>query len=212
MKTKMIIPLVVLLLCFQQAIQAQNLKGKIEKSVVEIGTTFTEIPMERLQLLDQITFTLFKNMDDDEKTNVIFIDKDNQEISQLAMVWLQTGMLYYGHGDMFNIQSAGLTSEMKPITGLTSLNQYGFNVRNTRRENPMSYRIKYGSDSWVVFPKTLESLGSMDRKIYKIFLEENTIDNSEKNEIELLFSDYKAIPREMLYMATRFDNLLKTKK
>ena len=57
MKTKTIIPIVVFLLCFQQVIQAQTLKNKIQKSVVEIGNTFTEIPMERLKRLDQVAFS-----------------------------------------------------------------------------------------------------------------------------------------------------------
>tara|TARA_A100000171_G_C2140407_1_gene155088 strand:+ start:1196 stop:1834 length:639 start_codon:yes stop_codon:yes gene_type:complete len=212
MKTKTIIPIVVFLLCFQQVIQAQTLKNKIQKSVVEIGNTFTEIPMERLKRLDQVAFLIFKKMDDNEKMDVLFIDSDNQEISQLAMVWLQTGMIYYGHSNMFGIQSAGISPKIEPISKLAVLTEYGFKVRNTRGENPMSYNIDYGSGNWVVFPKALQSIQSKSESSIEIYVEKTFSNETENNNIELIFTDTNTVAREMLYLATRINNLLQTKQ
>ena len=212
MKSKIAIPIVVFLLCFQQVIQAQTLKNKIQKSVVEIGDTFTEIPMDRLKHLDQVSFLVFKKLEDSKKVDVLFLDETNQEISQLAMIWLQTGMIYYGHSDMFNIQSAGITPRIKPISKLATLKEYGFSIRNTRGENPMSYRIDYGSGNWIVYPKSFQSLNANSKNNFKIYLQNVSANDTEKNKIELLFSDITSIPRKMLYMATRINNLLQTKQ
>lgn len=209
MKTKTIIPIVVFLLCFQQVIQAQTLNKKIQKSVVEIGDTFPEIPSERLSHLDQLAFSLFKKLTDNPKVGVLFIDADNQEISQLAMVWLRTGMIYYGHSTMFDIQSAGISPKIEPISKLAILKEYGFSIKNTRGKNPMSYRIDYGSGNWVVYPKSLQSVSD---NIIEINVEKISSNETENNNVELIFTDTNTIAREMLYMATRINNLLKTKE
>jgi|TARA_R110001583_G_scaffold171483_1_gene324994 hypothetical protein len=212
MKTKTIIPIVVFLLCFQQVIQAQTLKKKIQKSVVEIGNTFTEIPMERLKRLDQVAFLIFKKLDDNTKVNVLFVDSGNQEISQLALVWLQTGMIYYGHNTMLSLQSAGISPKIEPISKLAILKEYGFSIRNTRGENPMSYNIDYGSGNWVVYPKSLQSLQSTSDNTIEIYVEKISSNENENNNVELIFTDTNTIAREMLYLATRINNLLQTKQ
>ncbi|RXG29253.1 hypothetical protein [Leeuwenhoekiella marinoflava] len=212
MKTKTIIPIVVFLLCFQQVIQAQTLKKKIQKSVVEIGNTFAEIPMERLKRLDQVAFLIFKKLDDNTKVNVLFVDSGNQEISQLALVWLQTGMIYYGHNTMLSLQSAGISPKIEPISKLAILKEYGFSIRNTRGENPMSYNIDYGSGNWVVYPKSLQSLQSTSDNTIEIYVEKISSNENENNNVELIFTDTNTIAREMLYLATRINNLLQTKQ
>ena len=212
MKTKTVIPIVVFLLCFQQVIQAQTLNKKIQKSVVEIGDTFPEIPMDRLKHLDQISFLVFKKLEDGTKVDVVFLDNSNQEISQLATVWLQTGMIYYGHNDMFNIHSAGVSPKIEPMSKLAALKEYGFSIRNTRGDNPMSYKVDYGSGNWVLYPKSIQSVKSNNETLIKIYLENIPSNNTEENKVELLFSDTTSIPREMLYMTTRINNLLQTKK
>ncbi|MGY8913570.1 MAG: hypothetical protein ACKVJF_00610, partial [Flavobacteriales bacterium] len=182
MKSKIAIPIVAVLLCFQQVIQAQTLKSKIQKSVVEIGETFPEIPMDRLKYLDQICFLLFKKLEDSTKVDVLFLDETNQEISQLAMIWLQTGMLYYGHSDMFNIQSAGFSPKIKAMPKLAELKEYGFSISNTRGENPMSYKIDFGSGNWTVYPKSFQSLNLNSKTTCNIYLE-NLSDDETKNNI-----------------------------
>jgi hypothetical protein len=212
MKPKIAIPIVLFLLCFQQVTQAQTLKNKIQKCVVEIGHTFPEIPMNRLKHLDQVAFLVFKKLGDSTKADILFLDTENLEISQLAMIWLQTGMIYYGHSDMFNIQSAGIEPKIEPISKLATLKEYGFSIRNTRGKDQMPYKIDYGSGNWTVYPKSLQSLGPDSENIFKIYLENISANDIEKNKVELLFSDITSIPREMLYMATRINNLLQTKQ
>ncbi|MDE3743853.1 hypothetical protein [Maribacter polysaccharolyticus] len=209
MKTKMSIPTLIILLCLLQTVNAQKLKDKIQNSVVAIGNTFTEIPVERLKALDQIAFTMIKKLHGQNTGQVIFIDNKNREISQLAMIWLQTGLFYYGHGDLFDIQSAGLTPENKTIPSLQALNEYGFNVKDVSKNNQVSYRIKYGSGSWTVTPKSVNQLKNNGNNTLKIYLERANDDKASKNKIALPYSDPTAIAKEMLYMATRMDNLLK---
>ena len=211
MKPKIVIPIVVFLSCFQQMIQAQTLKNKIQKSVVEIGDTFSEIPLERLRHLDQLAFLAYRKLESSPKVDVLFIDTTNQEISQLAMIWLQTGLMYYGHNNRFNIQSAGITSKNESISKLATLKEYGFSIKNTRGENPMSYKVDYGSGYWTIYSKSLQSLESNSENIFKVYLENVSTTNNEKSKIELLFSDIRTIPSEMLYMATRINKLLQTK-
>ena len=208
MKTLKLIPILTFLLCFPLVIQAQSLKSKIQKSVVEIGKTFPQIPSERLKQLDQAAFSLVRHLGDSTQVDVVFIDNSNEEISQLAMIWLETGMIYYGHSSMFNIQSAAIAPIDKPLLILEGLKQYGYNIRNVRGDNPMSYKIDYGSGNWIVYPKPLESLNSDSKKNIKIYLEKNSSIDSGKKEIELLFANTEDIPKEMLYMSTRINNLL----
>ena len=212
MNTIKLIPIVVFLLCFQQAIQAQALKNNIEKSVVEIGHSFPEISMDRLKQIDQVAFLVFKKLEDSPKVDVLFIDDSNQEISQLAMIWFETGMIYYGHSERFNIQSAGVTPKIEPMSKLEILKEYGFSIKDARGKNPMSSKIDYGSGNWIVYPKSTQSLESNNENTFKIYLENVSTNDTIKSKIELLFTDINSIPREMLYMATRINNLLKTKQ
>tara|TARA_R110002020_G_scaffold271085_2_gene486342 strand:- start:1211 stop:1849 length:639 start_codon:yes stop_codon:yes gene_type:complete len=210
MKTINLIPLVVFLLCFQSVIHAQTLKNKIQKSVVEIGKTFPEIGTQRLKQLDQAAFLIFKKLEDSTQVDVLLLDNNNLETSQLTMIWLQAGMIYYGHSDMFNIQSAGITAKTEALSNLEVLEQYGFRIKNTNRENPNSYKVDYGPGNWVVYPKTLQSLKLNKENNLTIHLEKIASNDSNKNEVELLITDTQNIAREMMYMATRIDNLLQT--
>ncbi|CAM4396617.1 hypothetical protein ZORO111903_18455 [Zobellia roscoffensis] len=212
MKTKSTVAMIVVLLFFQLAITAQKLNGKIEKAVVQIGTTFKGISTERLLLLDQVAFSIFKKSENNQKPSVVFLDKTNQELSQLALVWLKTGMIYYGHQDLFSVYSAGIDPAISPMNGIASLDAYGFKVKNARGENPMSYTIKYGSGSWLVFPKSVQKLPLSAQNIFKINLKENLEAQQNKDAVELLISEPTEIAREMLYIATRLNYLITNDK
>ncbi|WP_276165608.1 hypothetical protein [Zobellia alginiliquefaciens] len=207
MKTKTTLSTLALLLFFQLAINAQKLNSKIEKSVVQFSTTFDEIPKDRQLLLDRTASTILQTADNAGKTDVVFIDKNNQQSSQLATVWLQTGMVYYKQQDLLSIHSAGTAPEIKPISALASLDNYGFKVRNARGENPISYNVKYGSDSWLIYPKSLDALQqSIDSKV-KVILEKNITEGHDENSIELIVSEPNDIAREMLYLAKQLNKL-----
>ena len=206
MKAKTILLLIVFLLCSRQTIEAQRLKKKIEKSIVDIENTFNEVPSDRKNLLEKIASSMVANKDD-----IRLIDKHNQEISQLAMIWLRTGLIYHDLPELFKIESAGINVEMKPISALATLMHYGFHVGHTRGQSKISYEVKYGSDSWKVYPKPLNLLEPINDKALKIFLEEGAIDEADETNIELLFNDHKTIPRDMLYIAEHINSRYRTK-
>lgn len=203
MKTKSKIALLILLLASAVTLQAQSLSNKIKKSVVEIGETFTEIPKEELLVLDQIAYKLHKEKKGNNSAHAIFIDKENDNASQLAMIWLKTGLHYYGLENLFNIESAGIEDNSKHLN-LSSLNQFGFKLKKDKNN---VIKLKFGSGSWNVYPKNIESLSENPRTI-KIATEEGIL----KNHITLHLNDTNSIPREMLYIATRINNLEQTIK
>ncbi|WP_430413081.1 hypothetical protein [Kordia sp.] len=211
MKTKTTIPIILLFLCFLQVVQSQTLKSNIKKSIVEIGDTFVDIPTERLKQLDQIAFIIFKNTKKNAKVAVLFIDGKNEKISQLAMVWLQTGSLFYGHSDLLHIESAGIAPTYDSFPKLSILEDFGFSLKNIRRSNTKACKIDYGSGNWTVNSKSLESLNSGRNHHVLIYLEKVKPATSTDKRIELVFLDTSTIAREMLYVSTRINNLLQKK-
>lgn len=212
MKTKLIISSIFIVLGLQQNIQAQELNGKVQKSVVKIGESFSDIPMERLLYLDQIAFSMIKNIEKNENMDIIFIDTNNHGYSQLAMIWLKTGMIYYNHSNKFNIQSAGVKPELTPLTELKSLKEFGYGIKAYEEKNPNGYRIDYGTGKWEVFPKSVASLAPNNNNYLRIFLEKDLLTLKDTSNIELIISDPNDIARQMLYLSTRINNLLETKK
>ena len=210
MQAKRTISFVVILLCIQQVILAQTLKNKIQKSLVEIGETFPSIPTDRLLHLDQVAFSIFKNLNDTTKIKVLLIDND-QEIGQLAMLWLKTGMLYYGHSTLLDIQSAGASTEPYSPLPLSSLREYGFNIKSVRGEKNPPHKITYGSGSWIIYPKSLVDLKTNNDDVFKVYVEKIPGNHTGKNKVELIFEHTADIPREMLYITTRLNNLIQTK-
>jgi|GEM_PF-925383 len=203
--------LILLVILFSQQLLRAQLNNKIQQTVVEIGDTFTQISSDRLAYLDQIAFLVFKQLNNQEQVDLLFIDTDNLEQSQLAMLWLRTGMIYYGHPELLNIQSAGKAPVNQPPSPLLSLDSYGFRVKRNSQKIPYSYKIDYGSGTWVVYPKPLDDPDTPTTHSLKINVEKAVTESGEPNQIELLFSDSETIAREMLYLATRLNNLLQTK-
>ncbi|MEH6656266.1 hypothetical protein [Leeuwenhoekiella marinoflava] len=203
--------ILLVILFLQQLLHAQTLTSTIQQAVVEVGDTFTQISPDRLTYLDQIAFLIIKKLNNQEQVDLLFIDADNLEQSQLAMLWLRTGMIYYGHQNLLNIQSAGMTPGNQPPSPLLSLNSYGFRVKPNSQKIPHSYKVDYGSGFWVVYPKPLDDPGIPTHQTLIISVKKAALDSAESNQIELFFSDSETIAREMLYLSTRLNNLLQTK-
>ena len=209
MKTKKTITILILFFCFFQVLEAQTLKNDIRNSVLEIGKTFVDIPLERLKQLDQIAFLIYKNAKKSSDVHIVLVDKANQEISQQAMIWLRTGMIYYGHNDLLTIESAGVTPNNELVPNLSNLKKFGFKIKNKRKKKLNAYEIDYGSGQWTISTKSLTSLSQ--NKIVEIYLESISSDTSLNKKVELLFSDSDTIAREMLYIATRINSLIPKK-
>src|SRR5690606_32347983 len=117
-----------------------------------------------------------------------FIDKTNAEKSQLAMIWLKTGLIYYSLTDILNVHSAGITDSSKDVN-LKMLKQYNFKIKAKK-----TLSVKFGSGSWEVFSKTIESLNP-NIEDEKIYLSKGLLLSKNKNSIELLFLNTDEIAR-----------------
>ncbi|MCK0192031.1 hypothetical protein [Arenibacter sp. F20364] len=211
MKTKTFVLLITLLIGFQELAMAQDLRNKIKKSVISIEDTFSEIPKERIISLDQLASTMEKKFSDGKQLNVVFIDKENLVTSQLAMVWLRTGLLYYGV-DKFSIHSAGTNAERQPLTKLALLEQYGFKVANADGKQPFTYSVNYGKDNWILHSKTIQSLDLFTDQAVVIFVEKGNSPIEKTNKEEILFPSNETIARDMLYVSSRLKNHLTTEQ
>ncbi|EDP94571.1 hypothetical protein U8527_16745 [Kordia algicida OT-1] len=209
MKTKKTITIFILFFCFFQVLEAQTLKSDIRNSVLEIGKTFVDIPSERLKQLDQIAFLIFRNTKKSSDVKIVMVDKTNQEISQQAMIWLRTGMIYYGHSNLFTIESAGVVPDNKLLSNLSDLKKFGFKIKKKRKKKLKAYEVDYGSGKWMISTKSLASLNQ--NQAVEIYLESISSDTSLNKKVELLFSDTNTIAREMLYIATRINSLIPKK-
>lgn len=206
MKTKTILSLLLIGILGIQTFNAQSLNSKIKTSVVAIGETLTKIPTERLSILDQIAVKIYKQHNESGKLDVIMVDVNNSDTSQLAMIWLNTGLLYYGFSQMATIQSAGTNESSSNSIDLNRLKQWGFKIKD---DTSKALAVTYGSGSWNISTKSLQSLNP-DADTIEIVVKEGAITN--KNTIALPFTDTETIAREMLYLATRINNLIELKK
>lgn len=207
MKTKVLISIFTFMFLFQQNTKAQFLRNKIEKETTKITEQFNTLTKERTIILDQISFLIYKNLKDNETLNVVIIDKDNDSKSQQAMIWLQTGLLYYDIHEI-NVYSAGINVDSQPNFTLGNIEKYGFKVKNTNNEQPNSYNVKYGKKSWSVYPKHISSLKTEGENILKIYVEETTLEDDSETKIELSFSNTTDIPINMLYIAEKLNNFI----
>lgn len=206
MKTIKTLTFIPVLILFQNGVWAQKLSNKIEKSVASIENSFSSIQENRRALLEQMASRIHKEKRAEEKVNILLIDKDNRTSSQLAAIWLKTGLLYY-ELDGYNILSAGLTTEARPFTQLSSLEPYGFKVSNASRGELFSYSVDYGSKSWPVKFNTVESLGLNNEKGLHIYLEEGIAPENEPKKVTIPLFAPDTIAREMLYVASRINYL-----
>ena len=205
MKTIPRLIILAFLTVFCQEINAQSLSKKVQKSVVEIGETFTHNRKERLFVLDQVAFKLFKKHNEAQPVDVYFVDETTHEKSQLAMIWLRTGLMYYNRTSVLNIHATGVNSSPND-PDLNMLQQYGFKVKNKKGKY-----VKFGSGSWEISSNTIEAL-NLDEEDEKIYLTSGVLSSKNKNSIELPFSTTDDIAREMLYIATRLNNLFQNKQ
>lgn len=206
MKTKMICALALLLLCLPLTIHSQELRGKIQRTVKELRTVFPQIPKEKTQLLDQLAARMVSNMGEPPYT-VVFVDRTNDDMGQLAMIWLRTGLIYYGLNEKFNVESAGLETANKPLPGLALLKKDGFRVSNAKGESLFTYSVQYGSDSWTINRKTLESLDLDEDSSLKVYVQDGLTDRN----AEILFENKSVIAGELIYVATQIDAIIKAK-
>jgi hypothetical protein len=206
MKTKMILTMALLLLCLPLTTHSQELRGKIQRSVKELKTVFPQIPKEKIQLLDQLAARMVSNMGETPYT-VVFVDQTNDDMGQLAMIWLRTGLMYYGLYNKFKVESAGLVTANETLPGLALLKNDGFRVTNARGEFLFMYSVRYGSNSWTVNRKTLESLDLDEDSSVKVYVQNGLTDRN----AEILFQNKAVIAGEMIYVATQVDAIIKAK-
>lgn len=210
MKTIRATIILTVLILFQNGIQAQNLRNKIVKSITTIETTFSSIQKERSVLLDQLASRIFKEKRSNGNAGIVFIDGTNKTKSQLAAIWLKTGLIKYKlYG--YDIQSAGLKVVSEPFPGLATLKQYGFKVSNASGKKLYSYNVNFGSDSWKVYYKDQNSLENSEESL-KVFVEDIMDMEDDPMKISVPLYSPETIAREMLYVASRIDYLTQSQK
>lgn len=205
MKTKSICVLALMLLCLPLTTRSQELRGKIERSIKDLKEEFSQIPENKVLLLDQLASRMAANMDKKSFT-VIFVDQANDEMGQLAMIWLRTGLIYYNLNDNFNIESAGIETSNEPLN-LSALADHGFKIKNDENNEFIIQTIKYGSGHWEINRKNLNALNLNEDNSIKVYVKEGL---TERN-AEILFDDREAIAAEMLYVAAQVNAIVKTK-
>ncbi len=204
MKTILITTVVTALTLFQNRIQAQTLRTKIVKSITQIEETFTTIPDDRKVVLDQLATRIHRGNKNDQHLNIVFIDKNNTNKSQLAAIWLRTGFLHYGVKKT-NVLSAGTEIIQEPFPALVSLEKYGFRVSGDERH---SYTVKSGSEKWMVRYNTLASLNLNNAPTINIYVEPGIVPENSPGQIEVLLSSPERIASEMLYVSWRTKHLV----
>lgn len=206
MKTKLTWAMALLLLCLPLTTHSQELRGKIQRSVKELKGVFPKIPKEKTQLLDQLASRMASNMGETPYT-VVFVDQTNDDMGQLAMIWLRTGLVHYGLYDRFIVESAGLESANQALPGLALLKSDGFRVSNAKGESMFTYLATYGSASWTINRKTLKSLNLDEDSSIKVYVQDGLTDRN----AEILFENKADIAGEMIYVATQVDAIIKAK-
>ena len=210
MKTIRTTIILTVLILSQNGVQAQKLRNKIEKSIAPIETTFSSIEKERSVLLDQLASRIFKEKKFNGNAGIVFIDSTNGTKSQLAAIWLKTGLIKYELNG-YDIQSAGRKVVSETFPGLATLEQYGFKVSNARGKKLYSYNVNFGSDSWKVYYKDQNSLENSEESL-KVFVEDNTDMEDDTMQISVPLYAPETITREMLYVASRIDYLTQSQQ
>ncbi|MDC6405722.1 MULTISPECIES: hypothetical protein [Maribacter] len=180
------------------------------KSIVPIETSFSSIEQERKILLDQLASRIYKENRVNENTGLVFIDSNNKTKSQLAAIWLKTGLIKYELGG-YNIQSAGIKVANEPLHALATLKQHGFKVSNASDKKLYSYTINFGSDSWNEYYKDLSSLRNLEKSL-KVFVEDNLEMGDDPMQVYVPLDSPETIAKEMLYVASRIDYLTQSQK
>ena len=210
MKTIRTTIILTVLILFQNGIQAQKLRNKIVKSIAPIETTFSSIQKERKVLLDQLASRIYKENRSDGNAGIVFIDGNNKTKSQLAAIWLKTGLIKYKLFG-YDIQSAGLEVVSEPFPELETLKAYGFKVRNASDNKLYSYNVDFGSDSWKVYYKDQNSLENSEESL-KVFVEDNMAMEDDPMQISVPLYAPETIAREMLYVVSRIEDLTQTQQ
>ena len=207
MKTLSMYVLTFLLIGSYFAADAQELRKKIENSVLELKEEFSEISDDKTVILDQLASKMV-NATRAGSSMVVFIDESNNEISQQAMIWFNAGLLHYGLNNKLGAASAGVNVIEKALN-LKGLKKYGFKLKVGEDGPIYTYLVGYNTNgAWEIRRKDLESLNLDDKGSIKVFVEEDLTDRN----AEILFDDTNSIPREMIYVVTKVNSLLKIPK
>lgn len=120
-----------------KVITSARLEGYVQERVME----FNEIPLDQRRKLDEIKAILRQELKGNQPVQLLFICTGNSRRSQLAHVWAQTALAYYGNPDI-HVYSGGtrLTAFNNRIA--KTLSGAGFEVEKTSGENP-DFRLRY---------------------------------------------------------------------
>lgn len=120
-----------------KVITSARLEGYVNQRVME----FNEIPLEQKQKLDEIKEVIRKELKGNRPVQLLFICTGNSRRSQLAHVWAQTALAYYGNANI-QVFSGGTRQTAFNNRIAKTLSGAGFEVEKLSGENP-DFRLRY---------------------------------------------------------------------
>jgi hypothetical protein len=111
----------------------------------EVASELSTIPDERKAVLDEISTTIARRLDEGHDANLTFICTHNSRRSHMSQIWAQTAACYYGL-DRVHAYSGGTQETCCNPRTITAMRRAGFNVEDaTTGDNPV-YLVRYADD------------------------------------------------------------------
>lgn len=198
MKTpRILIGAFVLLFLGTNASVGQRLSAKLKGQIEKISTTFEQLEETRKTELDQTAWTLTKEYRQNNRVDVVLIDKENADIGQIALAWLQASA-YYFNLDGFNVTCGGTDPGSINGQALSALGRMGFKIRGSKNEEGF-YTVKYGSGIWTFSSKSYKDTKNPQTDFVAILMDAQSVEKLKDMrgailEIPLAFDTVEAIP------------------
>lgn len=151
-RTSMTLTIVLLLFSIETIIAQNNFNRKLKRYAAMTISESDQIDDERKTILKEIGDFLLKETREDGKADIIFICTQNSRRSQIAQVWLQTAMTYYGINGA-QVFSGGLEGTAFHPNAVTALERAGFNATGVRSGDNLVYTLSNGTASDIMYSK-----------------------------------------------------------
>jgi len=115
----------------------------------EIVSSFDLIPPQRKELLNNLSFIIDKNCNNDEVLNLIFVCTHNSRRSQFANIWGYIASIYYDL-PLLKIYSCGTEESSLNINVLNTSKKTGFKVFSGGTKNSnINYQLFYSDNNHI---------------------------------------------------------------
>ncbi|NOT77186.1 MAG: protein-tyrosine-phosphatase [Cyclobacteriaceae bacterium] len=126
-----------------------SLVAELEITVKALVYDFDEIPVERKEVLKQLTAFVQNKVKDGEKVYLNFICTHNSRRSHLAQLWAQAAAYYYGVSGVECFSGGTETTAFNP-RAVTAMQNAGFEIIKTKEDYNPIYEVRYARNAPVV--------------------------------------------------------------